>query len=61
MTETSDTEKAKVSDDHFAILQKDILALEIFVHNPFGMQIPHALHVYILSVKQNVQKVSTLT
>lgn len=38
-----DPKQPEVCDDHFAVIIKDILGLEVFVHNALGMKIPHAL------------------
>lgn len=38
-----DPKQPEVCDDHFAVIIKDILGLEVFVHDALGMKIPHAL------------------
>lgn len=40
---TRDSKQPEVCDDHFAVIIKDILGLEVFVHDALGMKIPHAL------------------
>jgi len=50
-------EQAEVSDDHFAILQKDVLGFQVLVNNTSGMQVPHSLNTLTnqLQTHHNIQ------
>ena len=43
LAQLRDTEEAKVGDDDLAVLQEDVLRLEVLVDDASGVQVAHAL------------------
>ena len=44
VAELVDAEEAEVGDDDLALLEEDVLALQVFVHDVLGVQVAHTLH-----------------